>query len=201
LLHKNIVHATQQKNYLYDCNDPSPACFPNFPKLLMFTNKNGSYMNTKETLLESINLTPAIAAILNHIDFNRLTEFANARLAHFVGSRGLDAVRYDLACGLHSPTDAFLSNLLETGSVQLLKENGLLYHEQFIDALYVLIASLNVEVATFLRRQQVSQTGSYRYVDAGTLYLLLEQAVEQVYEAWQAEGYELTPSAFQLQHF
>jgi hypothetical protein len=167
----------------------------------MFTNKNGSYMNTKETLLESINLTPAIAAILNHIDFNRLTEFANARLAHFVCSRGLDDVRYDHACGRHSPTDAFLSNLLETGSVQLLKENGLLYHEQFIDALYVLIASLNVEVATFLRRQQVSQTGSYRYVDAGTLYLLLEQAVEQVYEAWQAEGYELTPSAFQLQHF
>ena len=158
-------------------------------------------MNTKETLLESIHLTPAVAEIINHIDFNQLTEFANARLAHFISSRGLDAVRYDLAYGLHSPTDAFLTSLLETGSVQMLKENGLLYHEQFIDALYVLIASLNVVVATFLRRQQISQTGNFRYVDAGTLYLLLEQAVEQVYEAWKKDGYQLTPSAFLLQHF
>lgn len=137
-------------------------------------------MNTRDTLLQTIYATPAMKQMVDKIDFRRLEDFVTAQLSGFVQNRGADAVRYDLNYDVQTPTDSFLTNLLQFGSVQLLKENGLLHHESFIDALYVLISAINIVIADFLRKNAIAQVASYRYFDADPQYVLLERAVEQI---------------------
>ena len=146
-------------------------------------------MDTKKILLENILVTPAIEEMVATVDFNRLEEFVTELLSVFVDSRGLEVVKYDLNYDVQTPTDAFISNLIEIGSVQLLQENELLHDEQFIDALYIIISAINIVVAEFLRRHGIADVSSYRYIDADPQYVLLERAVEQVEQLHKDAGY------------
>ncbi|MDQ3278502.1 MAG: hypothetical protein M3Q06_09255 [Bacteroidota bacterium] len=146
-------------------------------------------MNTKELLLENILVTPAIEETIAKVDFNHLEDFVTERFSVFASNRGLDTVKYDLNYDVQTPTDAFLSNLMEEGSVLLLQENGLLHDEQFIDALYIIISAMNIVVAECLRRFGIANVASYRYFDADPQYILLERAVEQVEQLHPAAGY------------
>lgn len=137
-------------------------------------------MTTKETLLDNIQATETIVALIDKINFKRLEDFVKAELFSFVDTRGFDAVHYDLNYDVQTPTDAFILNLLEQGSVQLLTENGLVEDDRFIDALYVIISAINIVVAQFLKKNKIAEVTSYRYFDADPQYVLLERAVEQV---------------------
>ncbi|HET7897998.1 MAG TPA: hypothetical protein VFL47_10020, partial [Flavisolibacter sp.] len=162
--------------------------------------RNDCHMKIRDTLLANIQCTPSVAAMIGQIDFGRVNDLVGTKLSEFIRQRGVDVVRRDLMYDLHSPTYDFITHLMEVESVQLLKENGLLYHERFIDALYVLISSISIGVAGYFRQHQIASIDSCRYFNASTYYLQLEQAVENVYEAWRCEGYRLSPSDFQLQH-
>lgn len=146
-------------------------------------------MNTKEILQENILITPAIAETLEKIDFIRLEEFVTELFSVFVANRGLEAVKYDLNYDVQTPTDAFISNMINVGSVQLLQENNLLHDEQYIDALYIIISAINIVVAEFLRMHQIADVASYRYFDADPQYVLLERAVEQVEQLHGQAGF------------
>lgn len=145
-------------------------------------------MNTKDTLLENIHVTQAIAEMIGRMDFSRLEEFVILNLSAFVRERKIEVVQYDLNYDVQTPTDTFITHLLEQGSVQLLREFGLLQHEKFIDALYVIISSINIVVADFLRRNGIAEVASYRYFDADPQFVLLERAVEQVEKACRSEA-------------
>jgi hypothetical protein len=155
-------------------------------------------MNTKEILQENILITPGIAETLEKIDFIRLEEFVTELFSVFVANRGLEAVKYDLNYDVQTPTDAFISNMINVGSVQLLQENRLLHDEQYIDALYIIISAINIVVAEFLRRNQIANVASYRYFDADPQYVLLERAVEKVEEMHLQAGYVFDHSRFQF---
>ena len=155
-------------------------------------------MNTKEILLENMLVTPGIAETMEKIDFARLEKFVTGTFTVFVANRGLDAVRYDLNYDVQTPTDAFISNMIEVGSVQLLQENGLLHDEQFIDALYIIISAINIVFAEFLRTHAIADVVSYRYFDADPQYVLLERAVEKVELLLNPSGFALDHSGFRL---
>jgi len=137
-------------------------------------------MNTKQALLENLRITPPMDEMIGKVNFQHLEKFVTDRLSFFVGNRGIDAVRYDINYDVQTPTDDFIVNLIEVGSVQILKENGLMQDEQFIDALYVIIAAMSIVVAEFLRREGIANVSCYRYIDADPQYVLLERAVEHV---------------------
>ncbi len=147
------------------------------------------YMNTKQTLLENIRVTQSIEQMINRVDFHHLEKYITHLFSDFVGNRDIETVKYDLNYDVQTPTDTFLSDLMEIGSVQLLKENGLLRHEDFIDALYVIISAINIVVADFLQEHRIADVASYRYLDADPQYVLLERAVEHVGFAVKNEQY------------
>lgn len=155
-------------------------------------------MNTKDILLENILVTPAVEETIAKVDFERLEEFVTELFSVFVKNRGLDVVSYDLNYDVHTPTDAFISNLIEVGAVQLLQENNLLHDEQFIDALYIIISAINIVVAELLRRQNIADVASYRYFDADPQYVLLERAVEHVEQMHKHAGYLFDQVSFRL---
>ena len=155
-------------------------------------------MNTKEILQENILITPAIAETLEKIDFISLEEFVTELFSVFVANRGLEAVKYDLNYDVQTPTDAFISNMINIGSVQLLQENDLLHDEQYIDALYIIISAINIVVAEFLRNHHIANVASYRYFDADPQYLLLERAVEQMEKRHCRTGFAIDHSGFLL---
>ena len=155
-------------------------------------------MNTKDILLENILVTPAVEETIAKIDFDRLEEFVTELFSVFVNNRGLDVVRYDLNYDVQTPTDAFISNLIEVGAVQLLQENNLLHDEQFIDALYIIISAINIVVAELLRCQNIADVTSYRYFDADPQYVLLERAVEHVEQMQTHAGYLFDQVSFRL---
>lgn len=153
-------------------------------------------MNTKEILLENILVTPGIAVTMDKIDFARLEEFVTETFSVFVANRGQDAVKYDLNYDVQTPTDVFISNMIEVGSVQLLQEYDLLHDEQFIDALYIIISAINIVVAEFLRMHAIADVTSYRYFDADPQYVLLERAVEKVEQLHNQSGFAIDHSGF-----
>lgn len=155
-------------------------------------------MNTKKILLEHILITPGIAQTIDKIDFIRLEEFVTELFSVFVANRGIDTIKYDLNYDVQTPTDAFISNLFEVGSVQLLQENNLLHDEQYIDALYIIISAINVVVADFLRSHAIANVMRYRYFDADPQYVLLERAVEQVEKMHCQTGFAIDHSGFLL---
>ena len=136
-------------------------------------------MNTKQALLRNLP-SHGITNIADKIDFSRIEEFVTTKFSRFVESRSQDLVKYDLNYGVQTPTDAFLTNLMEVGSVELLAENGLLQDEEFIDALYTIISAINVAASDFLHRQGIAEKASYRCFDSDPQYNFLERAVEQV---------------------
>lgn len=141
-------------------------------------------MNTKQALLESMHLTPMMQDLVPRINFARIESFVWNRLSSFVDSRGPDTVRYDLNYDVETPTDAFIVNLMETGSVQLLQENGLEQDNRFIDALHVIIAAINKAIAGFLQQTKIAELASYCYAGADPQFVILERAVEQVEERY-----------------
>ncbi|HEV7333675.1 MAG TPA: hypothetical protein VGN63_21755 [Flavisolibacter sp.] len=155
-------------------------------------------MNTKQILLENILITPGIAETIDKINFTRLEEFVTELFSVFVNNRGPEAVKYDLNYDVQTPTDAFISNMVEVGSVQLLQENNLLHDEQFIDALYIIISAINIVVAEFLRTYTIADVVSYRYFDADPQYVILERAVEQVEQIHNQSGFTIDHSGFQV---
>jgi hypothetical protein len=146
-------------------------------------------MNTDETLLARFHLSASPAGIIEKINFHQLEEFVTHHFFAFINSRSFEEIRYDLIYDVQTPTDIFLSDLLEIGSVQLLEENGLLHHEQFIDALYIILSSMNTVVTDLLRRHQMAGVNSYRYCDADLQYLMLERAVEHAEKASADDRY------------
>lgn len=140
-------------------------------------------MNTKTTLVENIHVTDTVASLLGRIDFSYIETFVASRLAAFVDERGIDLVRYDLNYDVHTPSDEFIAHLLEVDSVSLLKDSGLLNDSRYIDALYIIISSINIVIAEFLRNHQIAEVASYRYFDADPQFVLLERAVEQADKA------------------
>ncbi|NTS41989.1 hypothetical protein HRG84_13815 [Flavisolibacter sp. BT320] len=155
-------------------------------------------MNTKKILLENMLITPGIAQTLDKIDFVRLEEFVTELFSVFVANRGPEAVKYDLHYDVQTPTDAFISNMIEVGSVQLLQENNLQHDEQYIDALYVIISAINIVVANYLRTHTIANVKRYRYFDADPQYILLERAVEQVEKMHCQTGFSIDYSGFLL---
>lgn len=143
-------------------------------------------MNTKHTLLKNILATESIRQIITRIDFNHLEEYVINELSLFVEQRGCDRVRYDLTYDVQTPTDAFISELLEHGSVKLFRENRQLQNEGFIDALYVIISAINIVIAHFLRERNIVDVSSYRYFDADPQYIFLERAVEHLHYSGNA---------------
>lgn len=130
--------------------------------------------------MQNMHLSVPAVEIIARINFFQLETFVWDRFSSFVKKRGTDAVRYDLNYDVQTPTDAFIVNLLETGSVQLLKENGLEQDSRFIDALYLIISAINIVIADFLQKNKIAQVANYRYADADPQYVLLERAVDQV---------------------
>lgn len=155
-------------------------------------------MTTKETLLDTIQATETIVALIERISIEQLEIIVKAELVSFVDNRGFDAVRYDLNYDVQTPTDAFILNLLEQGSVQLLKENGLVEDDRFIDALYVIISAINIVVADYLKENKIAEVTSYRYFDADPQYVLLERAVEQVAQLRSDNHCQFDLAGFQL---
>lgn len=146
-------------------------------------------MNIKQTLMENIHVTQPMEQIINRVDFYHLEKYISNLFSAFVQDHGKDSVKYDLHYDVQTPTDAFLSGLMEIGSVQLLKKNGLLCHDDFIDALYVLISSINIVVADCLQAHRIADVASYRYFDADPQFVLLERAVEHVGYSIKNEQY------------
>lgn len=154
-------------------------------------------MNTKQTLLRNLQAS-GISDITARIDFSRIEEFVTTRFSRFVESRSHDLVKYDLNYGVQTPTDAFLTNLMEAGSVELLTENGLLQDDEFIDALYAIISAINVAASDFLHRQGIAGKASYRCLDADPQYIFLERAVEQVDKTCTRNYYQYDLTSFEL---
>ena len=139
-------------------------------------------MNTKPTLLRNF-ASSNLSDITNLIDFIRIEEFVTTQFSRFIESRSQDLVKYDLNYGVQTPTDAFLTNLMEVGSVELLTENGLLKDERFIDALYAIISAINMVASDFLHTRGITEGANYRCYDSDPQYIFLERAVEHVDKA------------------
>lgn len=152
-------------------------------------------MNTKQTLLRNLP-SQTMSDITNRIDFSRIEEFVTTRFSCFLESHSRDRVKYDLNYGVQTPTDAFLTNLMEVGSVELLAENGLLQDDGFIDALYAIISAINVAASDFLHQQGLDEKAAYRCFGADPQYLFLERAVEQVDKACTHDHYRYDLTSF-----
>jgi hypothetical protein len=152
-------------------------------------------MDTKQTLLGNLP-SPGISDIMARIDFSRIEEFVTTRFSRFIESRSRDLVKYDLNYDVETPTDAFLTHLMETGSVELLAENGLLQDDGFIDALYAIISAINIAASDFLHRQGIAEKAAYRCFDADPQYIFLERAVEKVDKACTHNYYRYDLTSF-----
>jgi len=152
-------------------------------------------MNTKQALLRNLP-SQSLSNVADKIDFSRLEEFVTTKFSRFIDNRSQDLVKYDLNYGVQTPTNAFLTNLMEVGSVELLAENGLLQDEQFIDALYTIISAINVAASDFLHQQGIAEKVSYGGFDSDPQYVFLERAVEQVDKACTHNHYHYDLTSF-----
>lgn len=154
-------------------------------------------MNTNQPPTRNL-AAQGVSDIANKIDFSRIEEFVTTRFSRFIESRSQDLVKYDLNYGVQTPTDAFLNNLMEVGSVELLAENGLLQDDGFIDALYAIISAISNAASDFLRKQGIAARAIYRCFDADPQYIFLERAVEQVDKACTHNHYRYDLTSFDL---